>query len=187
MDNEDLDLEFRRNLFHLFLGIFIAIFVLFAGSSISVVFFSILLLICLLFSDLLQEHGVPGLNFIIDKFERRDQIPGEGVITFFVGALIVTSIFPSNIAFISILLVSVIDSFTVLVGRKYGWITICEDKNLTGTFAGFLVGFLFIYPFLEPLHALIVAFAGSVSELFCPYDNIAIQVVTAVILAILII
>ena len=182
-----LDLEIRRNLFHLIFGVAIAFYVLFVGRSISIISFAVGILICVFFADCLQRMKIPVLNWIIKKMEREGQIPGGGVLTFFIGSLIITSVpwFSMETVFIAIVLTAVIDSFTVFIGKYYGKVIIYQDKNFLGTFAGFLAGTLAVSPFLTIYQAAIVCLSGSIVELFLPYDNITIPITTATVLTIL--
>lgn len=179
-----MDLELRRNLFHLVIGVAVAIFVAEVGRKISIMLFSIALISGLILSEILEDNRIPVFSFFIDKFERQGQKPGIGVLTFFAGSLATLIVFKLEIAFIAILLLAFIDSFATILGKAFGKIKIYGEKTLTGSLGGFIVGLAVAAPFLSPIQLIVACGAGSLSELLLPYDNLSIPLAVGVALGI---
>lgn len=180
-----ISLEFRRNLFHLTMGILIAFSILYVPREVAIIGFGTGLLLCVAISERLKVSNLPIFDLFVDKMEREGKRPGSGVITFFIGSLIAVSVFSTYIAFVSILLVAIIDSFTVIIGKRFGKIKIYKDKSLRGFLAGFLMGLMISVVLLPVHHAIIVCLAASLTELYIPHDNISIPVVSGTVLTLI--
>ena len=182
-----MELELKRNAFHLVLGCILAVVVLTIEKEYSLYLFAFSLIIGYALSErIMQGKRVFFLEPFLDNFEREEERPGKGALHFFIGAFISLVFFPKEIVFISILILAFDDSFSTVFGQIYGRIKIKKAK----TFEGFLAGFgacLVVTRFFVPLHvALIACFIAAVVELYSFLDdNITIPVSTSLIIYIL--
>lgn len=182
-----MDLELRRNLFHLVMGVCLSVLVLVLGRFYSVLFFCVSLIIGVPFSFFLASHRVPFFSFLIDRFERPGEVIGKGAFEFFVGGLIVSVLFTVHVAFLSLLIVSFLDSFSTVFGRAYGRIGIYNNKTLMGSVAGFVSALVVTSLFIPFPLALAACLAGSVAEVFLQYDNVCVPLVSGFTLTMLIV
>ncbi len=125
-------------------------------------------------------HAVPKIkpdlriaNHLMYHFERKKDIerfPFKGAIFYGLGIIFPITLLETKYAVAVILILSVGDSVSNLVGRTYGRIRIL-DKSLEGTLAFFLGAWLAASVVVDPTHALIMAAVASVIELFSFWDD----------------
>ena len=174
--SDDVDrLEFKRQMVHLLNGSFIAAAVYFLRPV-----YGLWILVPLILA-LFLLHAVPKVkpdlriaNHLMYHFERRKDIqefPFKGAIFYGIGIIFpIVLLDRANYASAVILVLSVGDSFSTLVGRKYGRIRIL-DKSLEGTVTFFLASWLATSLLVNPTHALILSLVGSLIELFSFWDD----------------
>lgn len=167
------------------MGIAIAFSILYIPRRIAILSFGIGLLLSVVISERLKICNLPVFDLFINTMERKDERPCKGVITFFIGSLIAVTVFSTYTAFISILLVSIIDSFTVMIGKRFGKIKLYKEKTFRGSLAGFIMGLLISSVLLPIHHAVVVCLACSLAELYLPYDNVSIPVVAGITLTLI--
>jgi dolichol kinase len=174
--------ELRRQIFHIFLGLAI-IFLYYVGLINAFILFLIIIAIAL-GSYISTKADIPVISWFLDKFERSDyrkRFPAFGMLTFFIGSFFAVSLFPKNVALASIIVLTLGDSISILVGKKFGKLKhpLSKDKLLEGTLAGILFAFFGAMLFVNPFEALIASFFGMFIEVidfkyFNINDNILI-------------
>ena len=139
------NLEFRRQIFHLFLGIIIVI--LLANGSINKEMILITAIVGTTLSYLSKKIKIPIIHNLLEIFERKEELkkfPGKGMIFYFVGVYLSLLLFTKEIAMASIMVLALGDSVSHLFGLHFGKIKhpLSKTKFLEGTIAGFLAGFI---------------------------------------------
>ncbi len=109
-----------------------------------------LLVIIGIFASLICKRiRLPVFSFFLDNFEREQEkksFPGKGMIFFFIGVLLVSHLFPLDIALAAIMILTLGDSVSHIIGEHFGQVKNIFNKDgkkfLEGTIAGTAVGFL---------------------------------------------
>jgi dolichol kinase len=165
--------ELPRQLLHLS-GLLFIILAQFIEREITVVYFFILALFFLIYSEYIKreekklsnilnrmEHRFRDLTL---KFERKEHLknPFQGAFWFYLSCALTLLVFPFHIASAACCMLAVGDSFSTLFGIKFGRHKIRKNKTFEGSSACFLgslaVGLFFVNP---PL-----ALAGAVAATF---------------------
>ena len=106
-------LEVKRAIFHVAIGIAIIL----ASMKTRIVWFLFFLLVAGLIISLLSlKYKIPLINWFLKNFEKPDYIrtfPGKGVLFFIAGCLLALKLFPNDIAFASIAIVSLGDPISI--------------------------------------------------------------------------
>lgn len=161
------NLEARRGIFHILVGIAFLLVVLFIPYGEIFLFFVFIFGIFLSF--IASQFKIPGIYHFLCFFEREcnKNFPGKGVIYFFLGSLLSLRLFEQNIAFASIAILTFADSISHFVGSNFGRTksSINRKKNIEGTIAGILAGTLFASFFIHPFLALVGSAAAMLLEL----------------------
>ncbi|MFH2028874.1 MAG: hypothetical protein ABIJ08_07060 [Nanoarchaeota archaeon] len=136
--------EIKRQIFHLFLGIFLVI--LLHYNLLNKISFFIIVTIAVFICFISKKMKIPGVYWFFKNFERDIDIihfPGRGALLFLTGAFIVVLLFPKDIAMASILILALGDSVSHLVG-KFGGIRhpFNDKKFLEGSLAGTIIAFI---------------------------------------------
>ncbi|MGA1821314.1 MAG: diacylglycerol/polyprenol kinase family protein [Thermoplasmatota archaeon] len=179
----------KRKIFHIVLGCFFLLMML-IGGPMKHIFLGILL-IGTIVSFVQSRIKLPLITWFLDRFDREgDEIPGQGIITFFAGVLLVWYLFPVDVAFISVLVLAIGDPNASMVGIAFGdhpmpW---CSDKSLEGTFAFLAVTAVVVMIFYNPLMGLVCGVIGALLESL-PFwngmlldDNISVTALLALII-----
>jgi dolichol kinase len=168
-DKMDIKLEFRRQIAHMLLGL--AVIYVYLFTNISPFWLLGLGVISEILFLINKRMKLPFVDFLVQKFERRDDIdhfPGRGFITFMLGCALTLMAFRKDIAFAAILVLSFGDSVSNLVGKTFGQIYhspwLSPHKTIEGSFAGWLVAFNLAMFFVSPLEALVAASLGMMIE-----------------------
>ncbi len=139
--------ELRRQLMHIFVGVFAVVLLHFEILSAWSVF--LLIIVGILVSLLSKRTRLPFFSYFLDKFEREEDLqtfPGKGMIFLFIGILLVLKLFDKNIALAAIMILALGDSVSHIFGAQFGKLKniINGDgkKLLEGTLAGTVMGFL---------------------------------------------
>jgi dolichol kinase len=127
-------------------------------------------------SYLIKRQRLTFLAKILSFFERdhhMQQFPGRGILFFTIGAYFSFLLFPVNIAYASIIMLSVGDAFTNIVGRHWGRIRtkLNPNKFIEGTIVGILLCIPVAYYFVPNLWAAITA---SIVAMFLEMPNVKI-------------
>lgn len=179
-------LELRRQTFHLLLGILIVI--LLNLNLINLKLLIGVLAIGIVVSFLCKYYEITPIQWFLDRFDR-EGARGKGVITYFIGVIIVLSFFRKDIALASILILAFGDSFCHL--GRYGKIKNPLNKKklieglIIGTAAGSIAASFFV-PFYIALSGSLIAMIlesldlkikGRVLE-----DNILVPLISAIVM-----
>ena len=159
--------EWNRQLFHIFLGIFIVL--LLKYGLIDGKIFLIIILIGLVLSYLSRYSRIPVIYWLLKKFERKNEIktfPGKGMNFYLIGCYISLILFSKEIAMASIMVLALGDSISHLYGLHFGKIKhpLSNKKFLEGTIAGFIFGFIGALAFLPWHEAVIASLAAMIVE-----------------------
>jgi dolichol kinase len=187
------DLEVRRQMFHLIMGSAIATAVWFLkpiyGNLILLPLFSALALLLVL-PKLAPAHPVS--KRLLHHFERKKDIntfPYKGAFFYGVGIVFPIVLLPVELACMVILILSIGDAVSTLVGKFHGRIRI-GDKSVEGTLAFFVFSFIGSIFFLKlsgnmelAKNALGLSLAGALVEVQDVVDdNLAVPLVLSLIL-----
>ena len=77
----------------------------------------------LILSILSRKYKIPILNWLLQNFERKENVkkfPGKGFIFYLIGVLLTLAFFPMDIAMPAILVLAFADSIGHLFGIRYG-------------------------------------------------------------------
>ena len=165
MNNKDL--EAKRQLFHMLLGIAVVALLLYGLISKSHIFF--LIIIGIIVSFLSKKFKIPIIFWFLKNFEREKELktfPGKGIIFYLIGVFLVLSFFPLHIAMPSILILAFGDSASHLFGIRYGKIKhpFTDKKFIEGMIAGFIAAFIGALVFLPWHEAIIASFFAMLAE-----------------------
>jgi phytol kinase len=164
--------EFRRKVFHLFMGL---AFVITINLNINLIntYLIQLVLAALLISTALSFYTkyykpifILKLLRFFDKPKDLIKFPGKGAVFYLVGILLAVSLFEKNIASASIMILAIGDPTAYFVGTHYGKkrLVINKRKLLEGTLAGTLLGTLGASFFVPMPIAFFGAAFGMIAE-----------------------
>ena len=185
-------LEIKRKIAHLCTGIFIVAAYNYQILTQKYLFFLIIFFGIL--SLLSMKFKVPGANFLLKNFERKkyiEKFPFKGMIFFLGGSLLVIKLFPKDIALASIIILTLGDSVSYLVGQLIGKTKLAFNglKKLEGILAGMLFAFLgsiifvsYTEAFFASLFAMIVEGAGFKIGVSDIDDNFIVPLVAGTII-----
>jgi phytol kinase len=177
--------ETLRQVVHLLLGLLIAGMIWVLGREISTLILAVGIFFGLMVADaVLRGYFVPFFSPILGMLERTDAVPGKGAFFFTLSALFCLLIFEMETVVIAIIVLSLLDSLSTIIGMRWGKIRIYNGKSVEGSLAGAIASLAAIH-FLLPLEmAVIVACAAGIVELVSPVDdNLTIPVSVCVILS----
>lgn len=155
----------------------------------------VLLLLFTPFIPLAKRYSIPGINFFLTHFERKEDIerfPGKGAFFFTLGIFTTSLFFNESILLASTLILSLGDSLSHLVGR-YGNFShpFNKRKRVEGHIVGGILGGMGALLFVPPFKAFFASFVA----IFCEGiyfeerinwildDNLIIPVISGVIIA----
>lgn len=203
-------IEIKRQLFHGLVGI---LFVAFLGTMKKIgsrfpihhIYFipplSRTLLFILLLGGLLvilcKKYEVPGLKWILKNLERpatRREFPGKGAFFYVLGAFFLSLFLKKSIVSASMLISSLGDSSSHLIGKKFGRIKhpLSKTKNIEGNIAGAVLGGVGASIFVFPAYAFVAAFLsmfvegvdfGGKAEKILD-DNLTVPIVSGVVIVV---
>lgn len=162
-------LEFRRQILHILYG-----FGLLFLYHYNVIDNRILLGMIIggaITSLMVKKERLSPVKRVLKLFERDhhlEKFPGRGVLFFTIGTYLALVLFERNIAYAGILILSVGDAVSNVVGRQWGRIStkLNPNKNIEGNLAGILVSIPFAYYFFPNIYAVIAAcFVGMFLEI----------------------
>ena len=179
--------ESLRQVVHLVFGLGIAGFVHLFDRNLVLSALVLTLFAGFILSDAVSRgYTIPVVSRVIAGLERRDAAPGKGALFFALGALFCLVFFGKEIAFMGLVVLSLLDSVTTLVGVRFGRTRIYNHKSLEGTLAGIAVTAIVLCLLIPPAIALTTAAATALAELVSPVDdNLVIPVVACLVLVLL--
>ncbi|MBI2136055.1 hypothetical protein HYU06_03220 [Candidatus Woesearchaeota archaeon] len=149
---KDYQFEVKRKMFHIVLGFCVIALYYFNIFDASRLF--LLILFGLIVCTAAKYHKIPGIQFMLDEFERKENLkhlPGKSVIYFLSGALLAIVIFPKDLAVASLLILTIGDGISPIIGMSYGRIKhpFSNIKFIEGSIAGAILSvvgiMLFVY------------------------------------------
>jgi len=162
--------ELGRQIFHGLLGLLIV--VLYYFNIIGPLTIFITLIVGIILSLISKKVRIPVISKLLDLFQRYEEkttLPGKGAIFFFTGVLLAIKLFDKDIALAAIVILSLGDSISHIIGRKYGKTKNVLNGNnkklMEGTFAGIIFAFVGALFFVRPTEAFIAACAAMLAEL----------------------
>ena len=167
MNNQELG----RKALHILIGIILLYLIMFNLIGLYYLFF--LLILAGFLSLLSLRYKIPIVNFLLDRFERKNtDLPGRAFLFFLAGILLTLKLFPRDIALASIIILVFADPVSHFVGKTFGKIKLPLDKekNVEGHLAGFIVSSLFAMFFVSP----ILAISGSLVAML--FESLIIEI-----------
>lgn len=153
----------------------------------------LLLIFGIILSLFSKKFKISIVSWFLDKFDRKGVfLPGQGIITFFIGIILSLYLFEQTIALASILIMSIGDSIATLIGQ-YGRIKtkLSKKKTLEGAIAGTIasiIGSSFIIQFHEALIVSIISMLVELKDFKLKNiidDNILIPLTAGIVLTII--
>jgi dolichol kinase len=133
------NVEFKRQLFHLMLGIVLVVLLDWEILNLQSMF--VLLLIGFVISIISKKKELFGVRWFLKHFDREEEgLPGYGALTFFLGSIIVLGLFRKEVALAAIMVLALGDSFSHL--GRFGRVKnpFNSAKFLEGTLLGVVAG-----------------------------------------------
>lgn len=164
--------ELYRKIFHIAFGLSIAALIFFTDKDTALTVLMVGTLIGLIFTDaILRGYHVPVISLMVERFERRGELPGKGALFFAVSCLFCVALFPKGIVVPAIVCFSILDGLASLFGSYFGRHRIFHQKTAEGSLGGMAASFVVLI-FIVPAStaALAVVIAGVI-ELFSPLDD----------------
>lgn len=137
----DKNIEFRRQIFHLTLGV-VLVFLLEREILDSVKMFG-MLLVGFVISLISKKYKLVIVSWFLKNFDRKQEsLPGYGALTYLLGSILAFGLFSKEIALASIMILAFGDSFSHL--GRFGRIKnpFSKSKFLEGTILGIAAGTL---------------------------------------------
>ena len=160
--------EYLRQLLHIAVGLVTVILIHIDILTPLSIF--LLILLGVTASILSKFTRIPGFDFFLKHLERKENknFPGKGLIFFFIGVLLAVKLFPRDIALASIMVLTLGDSISHIIGARYGKIRNIFNGNskklFEGTFAGTITGFLGALLFVPIPEAFLGSAAAMIAE-----------------------
>ncbi|MBW2992464.1 hypothetical protein KY345_04570 [Candidatus Woesearchaeota archaeon] len=164
-------LEARRQVFHIFFGVILALLIYF-----EIVDFAILLAVALvgfITSLISRRYDIPVISWFLHQFDRekdRKVMPGKGALYYVIGALIIYGLFITqpdgkSIIAASIMILALGDAVPHFVAHmakiKHPF---SDVKYVEASLFGVMFAFLGAVWFVEPLEALLASFVAMFAE-----------------------
>lgn len=195
MEKWKKDLEFRRQIAHLIIGIIIAIGVFF--KFITTEFLTFILALGGLLIIFTKKMTIPVITHILKFFEREKDIktfPGRGAFFLVLGSWLTAIVFSNTLAAAAILIMAVGDAIATIAGHHIGKIQIPynKKKTLEGAVTAFFTATL-AAAFIVSLYQALIASAVAMFIESLPLkigkfkidDNLIIPLVAGIVLEII--
>lgn len=179
--------ETFRQVVHLLMGLLGAAVILRLDDQEALVFVSAVLVVLFLLCDAFTRgYDLPVLSGVMDEAERRGKVPLKGGIAYAIGALFCLAVFGREYTAVGLVTLGLLDSVSTIAGLRFGRHTIRGSKSLEGTLTGAVAAALALIFLVPWWAAVVVAGVAGVVEAYSPLDdNVAIQVVVCLTLALL--
>lgn len=167
-------LEIRRQIIHLIYGPVLISLYEYHIINLEIIFGMIIGGIIM--SLMIKKKRLSPIRWVLSHFERErhlENFPGKGILFFTIGTLISLILFDKNIAYASILVLSVGDSISNIIGRHFGKIKtkLNPHKYIEGTLVGIIFCIPIVYYFSQNILA---AISTSFVAMFLETPNITI-------------
>ena len=197
-----MHLEIKRQIVHA-TGVFSVLLILIFGKFIAAILMILIAVSFLLLAEyrkskkisrLISSEPLKGLEDVIDEeimeYERGDEFAFDGAIMFYLGSFLVTAVFEPSIAIASIAVLALCDSISTIVGYFHGKnkLFVNKKKSWEGSSAFFIMAFLVLIFFINPVEAIIVALLVTMVEMIPGVnDNLSVPLATAVFLSLVLV
>ena len=188
-------LEFRRQIMHLAVGLAFVILIYFNIINVYVVFF--ILILGLMLSLLSKKIKILFIYDLLKNFERPHQIksfPGKGPLFMVLGIFLSLLFFHKDAAMASIMILALGDSLGHIVGRYCGRIkhpmssVKMLEGSIVGTIAAFLGALLFVSAF-EAFWASLIAMVFEAADMSAKKhildDNLVIPLLSGAVISLI--
>ena len=121
-------------------------------------------------------------------YERRNELPFNGAITFYFGCFLVTVLFETNIAIASIVVLALADALSTMIGFYFGKhkLPINRKKSWEGSTTFFVASLVVLLFFTNPAKALVIAAVATFVEMLPKIDdNLSIPLATGLLMLLL--
>lgn len=161
------ELEFRRQMLHLVAGVVVVVLLYFNIINVYIIF--LILLIGVTLSIISKKIKIPFIYWMLKNFDRPHHIksfPGKGPLFMVLGIFLSLLFFQKNVALASIMILSVGDSLSHIVGRYFGKTKhpLSNVKLLEGSVVGTIAAFLGALIFVNALEAFLASLAAMTFE-----------------------
>ncbi len=189
-------LEVRRQLAHIVFGVIIVFLI--ELRLLTPELLLIILFLGLILSFLTKKYQIPFIHKILVLFERPQDLnsfPGKGPIFLVFGAYLCLMFFPLNIAKASIMILTLGDSFSHLIGKYFGTtkVPFNQDKMLEGSIMAIIIATLGALLFVKLSQAFFASLITITIEAIYPKkmakyidDNLFMPILAGIIMLILI-
>ncbi len=170
MDDKEAFLtgEFLRQLIHILTGIVFILIINFSGNNAELVFLVILLALTFFSILVTRSDDTEKSPRLVRKLERskKQKIKFQGTILLLSGVFVTLILFPVEIVYAAVAIVTFGDSIATIVGTSIGRhkLPYSDKKSLEGTFSGLIVAFLVAMLFVTPFQAFIGSLGGMFME-----------------------
>ncbi|MBI2148427.1 hypothetical protein HYU23_02010 [Candidatus Woesearchaeota archaeon] len=163
----DYKIEVKRKIFHMISGLILVLLI--DLGIFNALILGIILILGIFLSLLTNKIKIPLIYWCLKHLDRKNDLnnyPGIGAITFILGCFLSLILFEKNIALASIMVLTIGDSISYLVGTHFGRTTHPLNKNklLEGTVAGIVFAFFGALIFVNYKEALIASIFGMLIE-----------------------
>jgi dolichol kinase len=184
--------EIHRKIFHITLGIALVLTIYFDLLKDWMVF--AILIIGVIISISSRYFDIPLIRQFLGKFEREKHlknIPGQGVLSIFAALLIIMLFFDKDIVLASMMIWTLGDSMSAIIGRHYGKRKhpFNDSRMILGTIFGMIVATLGAWIFVRFWIALVAAcIAMALESLELEIfgigidDNLLVPIISAVVM-----
>jgi len=164
--------EFWRKTVHMVFGLLITLLIYYVPKESTLIILGVGLLVGFWFIDLeMRNIRVPLIHELLHHLERPGVFPGKGAFYFVFTALVTLILFPSSVAALGVLILSVLDGMATIFGLKYGRIRIINHKSIEGSCGAILVTFVVLLFFVNPVQAAVLSVVAGIVELGSPIDD----------------
>ncbi len=171
--------EIVRQIIHLGLGVFLAGVLLVAGLDFFRVFLMVVFAAGVVVAWAANAKIVRHLNHILSHVQRpNENITGESAFLYVLGIIIPTFLFSDPHAIVvGIIALAFQDSFSTMIGMRFGKTKLAPNKSLEGAVGGFIMCAIGLLPLLSLPNALFIAFVATVVEMLPMNDSFTIPFV----------
>lgn len=159
--------ELRRQIAHMLTGITIVILLKYNYLDATILF--IIWMLGGITVLIARKHKIPGVYQVLKFFERPKDInyfPGKGSFFLVLGSLLTLVIFPKDIAMAAIMIMSIGDAVTTVIGTYFGRIPnpLNPVKHLEGTVLSIILSTIAAFTFVNFEKAFLGSVAGMLFE-----------------------
>jgi len=184
-----INLEARRQLFHILVGLVIIMFLSVLGRTETSLFLFAIAVLGVYLINRIRHKRIFIFSKMLEIFERQEHLetPGKGAFYLVLGSFLTVIFFPLNVSLPAILIVSISDAVSTLTAQLWGRRKLVGDKTFEGSFAFLTVSFLILKLFFGLYTSIFVSIIATLIELFAPIDdNLTIPLGVAVSLALVV-